>query len=298
MVRGTVSGRALGALIDTLARVDSARNALTTTHWTQQELDAILACPNCRGSLAVPRDSEAVCTGCGATYARLAFGWDLIPPRERLNSAEWDAWQVLQDNGVSAYDADPEHNLAIGERADFAAFGAFCGLVGDVLDVGCGPQAWPTHFSAAPPQTRFVGVDPLVGERPADYAQVRGLAEHLPFTGGVFDQVVFATTIDHFVDPVAALQEAIRVCRPGGSIAVFVGHKRDGAPPPRESPEWYRRLKPPSGYDDLFHVGRLDPAATEELFARSGLRIEARERHVVDEFRSNHFFRLKPSRSA
>ncbi len=233
-------------MIDTLARVDSLRNALTTAQWTQQELDAILACPNCRGSLAVRQDSEAVCTGCGVAYARLPYGWDLIPPTERLNSAEWRAWQVLQDNGVSAYDADPEHNLAVGERSDFMAFGEFCGLAGDVLDVGCGPQAWPTHFSAAPPQTRFVGVDPLVGERPADYAQVRGLAEHLPFADNVFDHVVFATTIDHFVDPVAALQEAIASARLTAASRSSSDTNTTARLAPPESPEWYRRLKPPT----------------------------------------------------
>lgn len=285
-------------MIDTLARVDSLRNALTTSQWTEQELRAILACPNCRGSLAFRQDSAAGCTSCGVEYTRLPHSWDLTPPPERLGTAEWKAWEVLQANGVSSYDHDPEHNLAIGERSDFTAFGEFCGLAGDVLDVGCGPQAWPSHFDAASPETRFVGVDPLVGERAAHYAQVRGLAEHLPFTDDVFDLVVFATTIDHFVDPVAALREATRVSKPDGAIAVFVGHKHADAPAPPVSPEWYRRLKPPEGYNDVFHVARLDPVESEELFARSDLRVEARETHVVDEFRSNHFFRLKPNRPA
>lgn len=215
-----------------------------------------------------------------------------------MSSDPWQAWEVLQANGVASYESDPEHNLAVGERSDFRRFGEFCDLSGDVLDVGCGPQPWPSHFSAAPPQTRLVGVDPLVGERPADYTQVRGLAEHLPFADAAFDHVVFATTLDHFVDPVAALREAIRVHRPGGTIVAFVGHKSPEAPRPAKSPSWYTELRPPNGYDDVFHVKRLDPSAAEDLFARSGLRLVEAESHVVDEYRSNHFFRLQPADSA
>jgi SAM-dependent methyltransferase len=262
--------------------------------WTPQELHAILACPNCRGRLAVG-SSEAVCESCGVSYPRFGHVWDLTPPRERVSSEAWDAWEVLQANGEAGYEADPEHNLAIGDRPDFIAFGEFCRLSGDVLDVGCGPQAWPTHFGTAAPETRFVGVDPLVGERPADYPQVRGLAEHLPLADGVFDHVVFATTIDHFVDPRAALHEAVRVLRAGGTIDAFVGHKREGAPVPAQSPEWYTRLEPPPGHDDLFHIKRLDPDEAQALFARSGLLISDHETQVVDDFRSNHFFRLRPA---
>ena len=263
--------------------------------WTQEELHAILACPNCRGSLAIRDGVEADCNSCGASYRRLTYGWDLTPPRRHLDSDTWRAWEVLQDNGAITYEVDPEHNLGVGDRSDFLAFGEFCKLAGVVLDVGCGPQAWPTHFGTAAPGTRFVGVDPLVGERPADYPQVRGLAEHLPFADESFDHIVFATTIDHFVDPVAALREAIRVRRPNGTIEAFLGHKRDGAPTPAHSPDWYLELKPPNGYDDLFHIKRIDPAAAEELFARSGLQIADSETLVIDEFRSNHFFRLLPA---
>jgi SAM-dependent methyltransferase len=277
--------------------VEPPHIALTAGLWTEQELQAILACPNCRGRLTVRVRARADCSSCGASYRHLGNGWDLTPPSERLDSDDWRAWEVLQHNGVITYDADPEHNLAIGERSDFRAFGEFCRLHGEVLDVGCGPQPWPTHFGTAAPGTRFVGVDPLVGEQPAEYPQVRGVAERLPFAAGVFDHVVFATTVDHFVDPVAALQEAARVNRPGGTIEVFLGHKRPGAPAPAQSPDWYLQLEPPGGHDDLFHLKRLDPAGAAELFAQSGLRVKGSETHVVDDFRSNHFFRLQPEPS-
>jgi hypothetical protein len=39
----------------------------------------------------------------------------------------------------------------------------------------------------------------------------------------------------------------------------------------------------------------MDPVEAEELFARSALRVTDSETHVIDEFRSNHFFRLRPA---
>ena len=49
---------------------------------------------------------------------------------------------------------------------------------------------------------------------------VEGRVEHLPFPGGVFD-VVVAVTVRCFVsNPSLAVQEAVRVMRPGGSLVI------------------------------------------------------------------------------
>ncbi len=254
------------------------------------ELAEIAACPRCRAPLALPRAS---CASCGATYRRLRHGWDLTVPETELTGELWDAWRGVQANGSVAYDADPEHNLGVGERDDYRDFARFAGLGGLVLDVGCGPQAWPSHFDVAAPGAEFVGVDPLVGDAAACYLQVRGLAEFLPFRSGIFDHVLYTTTLDHFVDPVAALREGARVLAGDGSIAVLLGHKAPGAPRPATSPAWYTGLEQPPGAQDLFHIRRLDePEDAAALFAAAGLRVDDREIHRVDAWRSNSYHRL------
>ena len=157
------------------------------------------------------------------------------PPRELWSSELWETWEAIQANGLVGYAEDPEHNIAVGEREDATEFARFCRLEGTVLDVGCGPQRWPSYFRDFAPATRFVGVDPLVSGD-ADYLTLRALAEHLPFADRSFDRVLFATTLDHFVAPERALEEAARVLEPAGIIAAWVGHKLPDAPRPVHSP--------------------------------------------------------------
>lgn len=256
-------------------------------------VEELAACPRCRAPLALP---DPVCASCGAEYRRLAHAWDLTAPATELSGPLWAAWDGVQANGAVAYDADPEHNLGVGDRPEYRDFARFAQLGGLVLDVGCGPQPWPAHFDAAAPGTAFFGVDPLVGESAARYPQVRGLAEFLPFLDRTFDHVLYMTTLDHFVDPVAALRDGARVLRDGGTVDVLLGHKAADAPRPAVSPEWYERLERPDGAEDLFHIRRLDdPAEAEALFSVAGLRVVDRELHPIDRWRSNSYHRLSPA---
>lgn len=223
--------------------------------------------------------------------------WDFTPPNlAELFADKWPIWSALQENGRVSYANDPEHNLGVGERPDFIEFARFCRFRGNVLDVGCGPQRLPTHFrQGTDPDVFFVGLDPLVGEQPRDFAFVLGMGEFLPFKAGVFDQVLFVTSLDHFLDPVPPLREARRVLAPGGEVCVWIGEKDRGAPRPATSPEWYRRLQVPPGAEDAFHYRRFGSAEFAAYTREAGLS-PAEERVIkVDHWRRNIYYRLRPT---
>ena len=259
----------------------------------EQFADAI-ACPGCNGRLSLTYSEAAICEQCKESYRWIGETWDLVPSRHRESSALWAAWDQLQANGLVSYREDPEHNLAVGVRPDCLDFSDFCAFDGRVLDVGCGPQPWPAYFRAHTARTRFVGVDPLIETSSGQYLQLRAVAEYLPFRSGAFDHVVFATSIDHFVDPVQALREAGRTCRADGEINLWIGEKRAGAPARAESPEWYLRLERPAGSEDLFHIKRLDLEDVRRFVGEAGLHAQDHEVRRVDEYRTNHFLRLRP----
>lgn len=85
---------------------------------------------------------------------------------------------------------------------------------GLVLDVGCDdPDLSRRLFPSA---ARYLGLEPsLAGARGFSIA---GMAEFLPFADGVFDGVSLMTSLDHVLDYHAAIDEAWRVLRRGGSL--------------------------------------------------------------------------------
>ena len=99
-----------------------------------------------------------------------------------------------------------------------------------LLDVGCGPGSITVDLAARVPDGRVVGVDnvaaPLDGAR-AEAARQGvpnvefrvGDVYDLPFEDHRFDVVHAHQVLQHLADPVAALTELLRVCRPGGLVA-------------------------------------------------------------------------------
>jgi SAM-dependent methyltransferase len=256
-------------------------------------LGEIMACSVCGTDLAIAdSDTQAGCVSCGATFAKGKYIWNLIPTNIDWSSPLWQTWRQLQENGVASYRADPEHNLAVVARDDIQQFARFCDYHGLVLDVGCGPQPWPAYFERGADAV-YVGVDPLIDDAPGEYLRIKALGEFLPFRAEVFDHVLFSTTLDHFIDPVTALKVAARVCKPNGEIDIWLGEKHPDAPRPPASPEWYRRLTKPRLAEDLFHVKRLSRAEFARTARTAGLTIAQAETHAVDEYRANHFYRLR-----
>jgi ubiquinone/menaquinone biosynthesis C-methylase UbiE len=138
-----------------------------------------------------------------------------------------------------------------------------------------------------------VGVDPLIEDTRGEFLRIKALGEFLPFRENVFDHVLFATSLDHFVDPNVALSAAVRVCKPDGEIDIWLGEKRGDTPKPVISPEWYRRLQKPPLAEDVFHMKRLKKEDFTLLVQNVGLTIAQTESHRMDEYRVNHFYRLR-----
>lgn len=258
-----------------------------------QELADTIACPACGVALVLLEAKDVECGRCRERFRWLGQTWEFIPARCRESSELWATWDCLQANGLVSYREDPEHNLAVGDRRDCLEFSEFCRFDGLVLDVGCGPQPWPAYFQLHSTGTRFVGVDPLIEEPTGQYLQLRAVGEYLPFRSSVFDHVVFATSLDHVVDPMRAVTEARRVCRQGGEIDVWIGEKSPSAPPLAASPAWYLQLQKPAEAQDVFHLKRLGLSDVEALINEASLRRIDHQVRRLDETRTNHFFRLR-----
>jgi ubiquinone/menaquinone biosynthesis C-methylase UbiE len=100
----------------------------------------------------------------------------------------------------------------------------------DLLDVGCGPGTITVDLAARVAPGRVLGVD--VSADPLDEARAAAQRAGVPATFAVgdvyaldlpddsFDVVHAHQVLQHLTDPVAALREMARVCRPGGVVAV------------------------------------------------------------------------------
>jgi SAM-dependent methyltransferase len=101
----------------------------------------------------------------------------------------------------------------------------------DLLDVGCGPGTITADLAGRVAPGHVVGLDRAgevldearrtAAEAGAGNVELRaGDVLDLPFADGSFDIVHAHQVLQHLADPVAALREMARVCRPGGVVAV------------------------------------------------------------------------------
>ena len=103
-----------------------------------------------------------------------------------------------------------------------------------MLDVGCGPGTITADLAALVPGGDVTGIDAAAdvlaqarqeaerrGQRNVTFGT--GDVYNLGFADGTFDVVHAHQVLQHLTDPVAALREMRRVCRPGGIVAA-----RDG----------------------------------------------------------------------
>lgn len=102
----------------------------------------------------------------------------------------------------------------------------------NVLEVGCGTGVVSRYLATLNNVTSVNGIDPspvfintakALGKNIAGLSFRTGDARALDFKDESFDLVVFHTTLCHIPSPETALQEAARVLRPGGVLAIFDG---------------------------------------------------------------------------
>ena len=99
-----------------------------------------------------------------------------------------------------------------------------------VLDVGCGTGALTAAVAAAAPSSRIIGVDTAAPYVAFAQARHRGVpeglirfevgdAQQLRFRDGGFDRTLSLLVLNFIPDAAKALDEMIRVTRPGGTVA-------------------------------------------------------------------------------
>jgi SAM-dependent methyltransferase len=100
----------------------------------------------------------------------------------------------------------------------------------DVLDVGCGTGSLTAAVAATAPSSRICAIDrsePYVAVARAHHESPRvrfevGDAQQLPLEDASFDRTLSLLILNFIPDPGKALNEMIRVTRPGGTVAAAV----------------------------------------------------------------------------
>ncbi len=143
----------------------------------------------------------------------------------------------------------------------------------DMLDMACGGGLIVCAFAPHVRQATGIDLTPAMLERASAFAAQKQLdnvawrqgdVRSLPWPDASFDIVVTRFSLHHFPDPLAALREMVRVCRPGGRIVVVDMYaSADKA----KAAAWNRLevMRDPS------HVRALTLEELTGLFGRAGL---------------------------
>jgi SAM-dependent methyltransferase len=229
-----------------------------------------IICPICRGELDRPDETEIVCRGCARRF-RVTLGIpDLrVAPDPYIGFADEYAKVEKLVAAFNHHDFEgfidfyyritsvvPAHHAALYKRSllagELRARGwlamweeaAGTSLKMDLedralLDIGCGTA--PLLVAATKYSPR-VGVDValrwlIVGKKRLQAAGVElpllcANAEALPFKPVSFDVLTLDSALEHFADQPRALDQALRVLRPGGRIFVATPNRFSIGPDP------------------------------------------------------------------
>ncbi len=179
--------------------------------------------------------------------------------------------------GAEAY----ERGIGRWSRRLAPVFLDFCGPVaGRVLDIGCGTGILAEALLARGGVTDLVGIDvnePLLARARAEIADPRASFDRvdatvLPHAGGSFDHALSMLVVNFLEDRPACLREAMRVTRPGGTVAAAIWDMRGGFMYARFAWDIAAALDPAAAgeRDKLFRTSFLRPGSLEALWRAIG----------------------------
>ena len=94
---------------------------------------------------------------------------------------------------------------------------------GQLLVDGCGVGMYLHHLSPdfAPAVGLDIEFERLKEAQTLEPNVVNGVGEHLPFATGTYDLILSHEVLEHVQDDQAAINEAVRVLKPGGRLVLF-----------------------------------------------------------------------------
>ena len=205
--------------------------------------------------------------------------------------------KILNQNADISYAILKESSVSIEGREDVAKFRGFIEKNynnGKVLDLGCGPLAWPDYL---PKGTEEVyGIDP----KPSEFSGIfiLGMAEQLPFGNNFFDDVVCATSLDHVLDVDRAIAEVSRVLKSHGKFLVWCNKELPLKVKAKVTIKKYLNyilprywetdngymFEIPRGAMDAFHIEYISPNKLKKMCRRKGLVEASEELHGTNLF--------------
>jgi ubiquinone/menaquinone biosynthesis C-methylase UbiE/uncharacterized protein YbaR (Trm112 family) len=191
----------------------------------------LLCCPDCLAPLASPR-GDLACADCGRTVEVREGVVRLL--REQGERPLNRRFRLFYDGLSPMYDRmEPLFARAFGGK-DSARGDVLAPLRFEpgmrVLDVGIGTGTMVEHYPVPPDELTVYGVDLSWGQvvrarrkfdrRGTPCALAQAAAEQLPFADQTFDVVYHMGGINFFSSPRRAVEEMIRVSRPGATLSI------------------------------------------------------------------------------
>jgi len=169
----------------------------------------------------------------------------------------------------------------------------FSQAAGRVLDVGCG---YGNNFPYLIHATHITAIDfsPVMLEKAREMARRskvpvdlrQGDAEALDFPDNSFDAVISSLSTCSFFDPLIALQEMRRVCKPDGQI-LLIEHGRS-------SWNWLGKYQDRHVHEQIEQGGCRWNQEPQELVEEAGLDIINAERNLLGIF---HMMTVSPAKA-